>query len=247
MGDQRMERFSGKTAIVTGASRGIGRAVAERLYHEGANLVLAGLPEHGTAAELTERIGASPDRAVALAGDLRQVDFIGRLFDEAERRFGAPHIVAAIAGVNMNKPVVETTDDDYERIFSVNTRATFWIFREAARKVRDGGRILGVSSNMVLQGRPGVALYAASKAAVEQFVRILAKELGKRNVTVNAIAPGPTDTDMVSQLSRETAPAITPLGRLGCTRDIADVAAFLVSDDAHWVTGQVIGVNGGIV
>jgi len=100
---------------------------------------------------------------------------------------------------------------------------------------------------MTLQGRPGIALYAASKAAVEQFVKILAKELGPRNVTVNAVAPGPTDTAMVSQLSRDTAPGITPLGRLGQPRDIADVIAFLVSEDARWVTGQIIGVNGGIV
>jgi 3-oxoacyl-[acyl-carrier protein] reductase len=242
-----MQRLAGKTAIITGASQGIGRAVAQRLFAEGASLVLASLPEHGNAEDMIKQIGASGDRAHVVEGDLRQISFVKRLFEETEQRFGAPHIVAAIAGVNMNRPVVDTTDDDYERIFSINARATFWIFREAAQKIRDGGRILGVSSNMVLQGRPGVALYAASKAAVEQFVKILAKELGKRNVTVNAIAPGPTDTAMVSQLSRDTAPAITPLGRLGQPNDIADVVAFLVSEDAHWVTGQIIGVNGGIV
>lgn len=242
-----MQRLAGKTAIITGASQGIGRAVAQRLYAEGASLVLASLPEHGNAEDMIKQIGASGDRAHVVEGDLRQISFVKRLFEETEQRFGAPHIVAAIAGVNMNRPVVDTTDNDYDRIFSINTRATFWIFREAAQKIRDGGRILGVSSNMVLQGRPGVALYAASKAAVEQFVKILAKELGKRNVTVNAVAPGPTDTAMVSQLSRDTAPAITPLGRLGQPSDIADVVAFLVSEDAHWVTGQIIGVNGGIV
>ena len=242
-----MQRLAGKTAIITGASQGIGRAVAQRLYAEGASLVLASLPEHGNADDMIKQIGASGDRAHVVEGDLRQISFVKRLFEETEQRFGAPHIVAAIAGVNMNRPVVDTTDNDYDRIFSINTRATFWIFREAAQKIRDGGRILGVSSNMVLQGRPGVALYAASKAAVEQFVKILAKELGKRNVTVNAVAPGPTDTAMVSQLSRDTAPAITPLGRLGQPNDIADVVAFLVSEDAHWVTGQIIGVNGGIV
>jgi 3-oxoacyl-[acyl-carrier protein] reductase len=242
-----MQRLRNKVAIVTGVSQGIGLAVAQRFYAEGANLVLASLPEHDTSANVLKKIGASEDRALVVEGDLRQGDFVERIFLATEKRFGAPNIVAAIAGVNINKPMAEATDEDFDRIFSVNTRATFWLFREAARKIRDGGRILGVSSNMVLQGRPGVALYAASKAAVEQFVKILAKEVGHRSVTVNAIAPGPTDTAMVSQLSRDTAPAITPLGRLGQPSDIADVAAFLVSEDAHWVTGQVIGVNGGIV
>lgn len=240
------QKLTGKTAIVTGGSQGIGAAVAKRLYADGANLVLTYLSDRGKADEVIAQIGASPDRVLAVAGDLRQVDFVARLFDEAGRRFGAPDIVAAVAGVNLNRLVAETTEDDYDHVFSLNTRATFWIFREAARRVRDGGRIVGVSTNMTLQGRAGRALYAASKAAVEQFVKTLAKELGSRAITVNAVAPGPTDTAMVSQLSRDTAPATTPLGRLGKPEDIADVVAFLVSQDANWVTGQIIGVNGGI-
>jgi 3-oxoacyl-[acyl-carrier protein] reductase len=241
------KKLSGKTAIVTGASQGIGLAVARRFFNDGANVVVTYLPEHGQAERVIEQIGGAGDRVLVVAGDLRQVDFVGNLFDQAERRFGAPNIVAAIAGVNLNRPVVDTTEEDYDRIFSINARATFWIFREAARKVSDGGRIIGVSSNMVLQGRAGHALYAGTKAAVEQFVRTLAKELGARGITVNAVAPGPTDTAMVSQLSRDTAPGITPLGRLGQPADIADVIGFLASDDARWITGQVIGVNGGIV
>lgn len=241
-----MRNLTGKVAIVTGASQGIGRAIAKRLYADGANVVLSYLPEHGTR-DVIQQIGANSERALAVAGDLRRIDFVKRLFEEATDRFGGLDIVVANAGVNMNRPVVDTTEEDFERIFSVNIRGTFFVFQEAARKIRDSGRIVGISSNMTLQGRPGIALYAASKAAVEQFVKILAKELGPRNVTVNAIAPGPTDTTMVSQLSRDTAPGITPLGRLGRPRDIADVIAFLVSDDARWVTGQIIGVNGGIV
>jgi len=240
-------KLAGKIAIVTGASQGIGLAVAKRFFADGANLVLTYLPEHGSAEQVMEQVGTTADRALVLAGDLRQNGFIASLFDAADRRFGAPNIVAAIAGVNLNRPVVDTTEEDYDRIFSINTRATFWIFREAARRISNGGRIVGTSSNMVLQGRAGHALYSASKAAVEQFVRTLAKEIGGRGITVNAIAPGPTDTAMVSQLSRDTAPAITPLGKLGSPAEIADVVAFLVSEDARWITGQVIGVNGGIV
>ena len=242
-----MQNLTGKVAIVTGASQGIGRAIAKRLYANGANVVLSYLPEHGNAEDVIQQIGAKGDGAFAVEGDLRRIDFVKRLFEETARRFGAPDIVVANAGINMNKLVVDTTEEDFERIFAINTRGTFFVFQEAARQIRDGGRIVGISTNMTLQGRPGIALYAASKAAVEQFVKILAKELGPRNITVNAVAPGPTDTAMVSQLSRDTAPGITPLGRLGHPRDIADVFAFLVSEDARWVTGQIIGVNGGIV
>jgi 3-oxoacyl-[acyl-carrier protein] reductase len=242
-----MHNLNGKIAIVTGASQGIGQAIAERLYQDGAKVVLSYLPEHGNANEALRQIGVTDDRSFVCPGDLRRNDYVKCLFDETVQRFGVPDIVVANAGVNMNKPIVDTTEEDFERIFSVNIRGTFFVFQEAARRVRDGGRIVGVSTNMTLQGRPGIALYAASKAAVEQFVKILAKELGPRNVTVNAVAPGPTDTAMVSQLSRDTAPSMTPLGRLGQPRDIADVIAFLVSEDARWVTGQIIGVNGGIV
>jgi 3-oxoacyl-[acyl-carrier protein] reductase len=242
-----MQNLNGKIAIVTGASQGIGRAIAQRLYRDGAKIVLSYLPEHGNTDDLLGQFSATDGRALLCPGDLRLNDFVKRLFDETVQRFGAPDIVVANAGVNMTKPIVDTTEEDFEQIFSVNIRGTFFVFQEAARRIRDGGRIVGISTNMTLQGRPGIALYAASKAAVEQFVKILAKELGPSNVTVNAVAPGPTDTAMVSQFSRDTAPSVTPLGRLGQPRDIADVIAFLVSEDARWVTGQIIGVNGGIV
>jgi 3-oxoacyl-[acyl-carrier protein] reductase len=235
-----MQNLNGKIAIVTGASQGIGRAIAQRLYRDGAKIVLSYLPEHGNTDDLLGQFSATDGRALLCPGDLRLNDFVKRLFDETVQRFGAPDIVVANAGVNMTKPIVDTTEEDFEQIFSVNIRGTFFVFQEAARRIRDGGRIVGISTNMTLQGRPGIALYAASKAAVEQFVKILAKELGPSNVTVNAVAPGPTDTAMVSQFSRDTAPSVTPLGRLGQPRDIADVIAFLVSEDARWVTGQII-------
>jgi 3-oxoacyl-[acyl-carrier protein] reductase len=242
-----MRNLAGKVAVVTGASQGIGLAISRRLYANGASVVLSYLPEHGTAEDVLRQMGANEDRAIAVAGDLRCTDFVMRLFERAIDRFAAPDIVVANAAVNMSKPVVETTEEDFDWIFSLNARATFFVLRAAARHIRDGGHIISISSNMTLQSRPGVALYAGSKAAVEQFVRILSKELGPRGITVNAVAPGPTDTSMVSQLSRDTAPAITPLGRLGHPNDIAGVVEFLSSDQARWITGQVIGVNGGIV
>lgn len=242
-----MPNLSGKVAIVTGASQGIGLAIARRLHADGANVILTYLPGKLTAEDVLANLDGASDRATAIAGDLRRTDFAVELFKEAMRRLGAPDIVVANAGVNMNRSVADTTEEDFDEIFSVNARGTFFVLREAARHVRDGGRIVGVSTNMTLQGRPGIALYAGSKAAVEQFIKTLAKELGPRHITVNAVAPGPTDTSMVSQLSRDTAPGITPLGRLGRPEEIADVVGFLVSEEARWVTGQVIGVNGGIV
>ncbi len=242
-----MRNLFGKVAIITGASQGIGQAIARRLYADGAGLALTYLPQHAKAEDVLRRIGASDDRAIAIAGDLRCTDFTKRLFIEVIERFAALDIVVANAGVNMSKPVLDTSEEDFERIFSLNARATFFVLQEAARHIRDGGRIIAISSNMTLQHRPGIALYAASKAAVEQFVKVLAQELGARRITVNAVAPGPTDTAMVSQLSRDTAPAITPLGRLGQPDDIADAVGFLASDEARWITGQIIGVNGGIV
>jgi 3-oxoacyl-[acyl-carrier protein] reductase len=242
-----MPSLDGKVAIVTGASQGIGLGIAKRLRADGAKLVLTYFPEHAEPEHVSEQFGQSGDEIRIIPGDIRRTAFITTLFDKCDRAFGAPDIVVANAGVNMNKPVKDTTEEDFDQIISVNVRGTFFAFQQAAIRIKDGGRIIGVSSNMTLQGRPGIALYAASKAAVEQFVKILSRELGSRNVTVNAVAPGPTDTSMVSQLSRDTAPGMTPLGRLGRPTDIADVVAFLASDDARWITGQVIGVNGGIV
>ena len=170
-----MGTLTGKVAVITGASQGIGLAIAKRLYADGAKLVLTYLPEHANIDQVLRHIGAKRNEAHVVPGDIRQLDFVKVLFGECHSIFGAPDIVVANAGVNMNKPFKDTTEDDFERIFSVNVRATFFVFQQAAQKVSDGGRIIGISSNMTLQGRPGIALYAASKAAVEQFVRIFCK------------------------------------------------------------------------
>jgi 3-oxoacyl-[acyl-carrier protein] reductase len=238
--------LEGKIAIVTGASQGIGRAIAERLAGEGANVIVGYIDDAQKASEVVRLIEERGGRAVSVEADVRRPDSVKNLFDEALGHWGNVDIAIANAGVNLNKPVLETTDEDFERIFSVNARGTFFVFREAAKRIRDGGRIVGVSTNMTIQARPGIALYAGSKAAVEQFVKVLARELGSRMITVNAVAPGPTDTAMVSKLSRDTAPAATPFGRLGEPGDIADVVAFLASPESRWVNGQIIGVNGGL-
>jgi 3-oxoacyl-[acyl-carrier protein] reductase len=240
-------RLDGKIAIVTGASQGIGRAIARRLAQDGAAVALVDIENTGKASATVSDIERGGCRALAIKADVRDRAAVRAFFDAVIERWGEPHIVIANAGVNLTRRVVEATEADFDRIFSVNARGTFFVLQEAAMRVAAGGRIVAISTNMTLQTRPGIALYAGSKAAVEQFVRVLARELGEREITVNAVAPGPTDTEMVSQLSRDTAPAATPLGRLGNPGDIADVVAFLSSEDARWVNGQIIGVNGGLV
>lgn len=241
-----MGDLQGKVAVVTGASQGIGRAVAERLANDGAAVAVNFIVDRNKADGVVQSIRSTGGRAIAIKGDVRNSQEVRYVFECAEKELGQPDIVVANAGVNMNKLLVDTTDEDFEHIFSVNTRGTFFVFREAARRVRDGGRIIAISTNMTIQPRPGITLYAGSKAAIEQFVKILARELGVRKISVNAVAPGPTDTDMVSKLSRETAPAATPFGRLGKPEDIARAVAFLASAEAEWINGQIIGANGGL-
>jgi 3-oxoacyl-[acyl-carrier protein] reductase len=237
---------AGKVAIVTGASQGIGGAIAERLARDGATVVVNHTGNLASASQVVSAIEETGGRALAVEADIRDCEAIRHMFEEVVRSCGAPDIVVANAGVNLTRPLIEATEGDFDTIFSVNARGTFFVLQEAAKRVTSGGRIVAISTNMTVQPRPGIALYAGSKAAVEQFVKVLARELGHRKITVNAVAPGPTDTDMVSKLSRDTAPAATPLGRLGHPQDIADVVAFLVSEEARWVNGQIIGANGGL-
>ena len=143
--------------------------------------------------------------------------------------------------------IATTPLEDFDACFAVNTRGAFLTLAEAARRICDGGRIVAISTNLTQQTFPGYGVYAASKAAVEQMVRTLAREMGGRGITVNAVSPGPTDTDMMSEAARASAPGITPLGRVGLPQDIADVVAFLASDQGRWITGQILGANGGIV
>jgi 3-oxoacyl-[acyl-carrier protein] reductase len=236
----------GKVAIVTGASQGIGRAIAKRLACDGATVVVNHAGNVEDASKVVSMIEDTGGRALAVEADIRHCGAIRDMFEEVLRRCGALDIVIANAGVNLTRPLIEASEHDFDAIFSVNARGTFFVLQEAAKRVTSGGRIVAISTNMTVQPRPGIALYAGSKAAVEQFVKVLARELGHRKITVNAVAPGPTDTDMVSKLSRDTAPAATPLGRLGHPQDIADVVAFLVSEEARWVNGQIIGANGGL-
>ncbi|MFE9572786.1 SDR family oxidoreductase [Streptomyces sp. NPDC006692] len=242
--------MASRVAVVTGASRGIGRAIAERLGTDGTNVVVNYRSDTDAAAKTVATIRAAGGQATAVRADAAEPAQLRRLFDTAERTYGGVDIVVCNVGVARFAPIAETTDDDFDLMTRTNTRATFLALREAARRIRDGGRIAVVSSGTAVMQRPGSGVYGASKAAGDALVRTLAQELGPRRVTVNSVLPGATDTDALADLlplqAREELARQIPLGRLGRPDDIADVVGFLASDAARWVTGQAIRAGGGM-
>jgi len=238
-------KLTGKVAFVTGGSSGIGAAIARRLASDGAAVALTYSNNQSGAEEVVRDINRH-GRAIALPLDLTAAVELKSTFDRVVCELGSIDIVVANAGDVMAKPLAQVAFEDFEKAFAVNARGTLLTFAEAARRVSNGGRIVGVTTILTQQMRPGMGLYAASKATVEQFVRALAHELGPKAITANAVSPGPTDTGMLLPARREQAPKQTPLGRVGAPQDVADVVAFLTSDDARWITGQVIPVNGGM-
>jgi len=239
-----------QSAIVTGSSRGIGRAVAQELARQGFAVTVNGVRNLEDAATVAETIQAGGGRAIAVQADVADPAGAQLLFDRAEREFGGVDVVVNSAGVIGLKPVAELTADEFNRVIRVNVTGTFNMLRQAANRLRDGGSIVTFSTSALATALPGYAAYNASKAAVEAMTRVVSKELGPRGVTVNAIAPGPVDTEMFftdkSPELVERLIKMTPLGRLGKVGDIAPLVAFLVSPQARWVTGQVLRANGGL-
>lgn len=242
-----------RTAIVTGASRGIGAAIARRFAADGIAVVVNYAASRTEAERVVKDIRDNGGQAVAAQADVCAPAAFDRLFDTAESTFGGVDILVNNAGVIQqgSVPIAETDDARFDRIIDVNVKGVFLGLRLAAARLRDGGRIVNLSTSLVGLIAPGTAVYAAAKSAVETMTKVFARELRGRDICVNAVAPGPTDTvlfhhgkteDMVEQLRK--AP---PLERLGEPNDIAGVIAFLVGPDGGWVNGQVIRVNGGIV
>ncbi|MDL4813391.1 SDR family oxidoreductase [Actinomadura opuntiae] len=240
------KNLSGKAAVVTGASRGIGRAIALGLAARGASVAVNYLKNGDLAAEVVASIEAEGGTAVALQADLSRPAEVAGLFDRAEQAFGGLDIVFANAADAVVKPLIECTEEDYDRLFAANVKSVFFTLQEAARRVRDGGRIVATSTGGTKMFFTETSLYLGSKGAVEQFVRVLSRELGPRNVTVNALSPGFTDTDLLPDRDREVAAGMSPFGRVGQPQDVADVAVFLAGDEARWITGQNIAAGGGV-
>jgi 3-oxoacyl-[acyl-carrier protein] reductase len=244
-----MVALTGKVALVTGAGRGIGRAIAERLGEDGASVIVNYNFSENLAQEAVSAIVARGGRALALQADISKLSEVRRLFQEAEDHLGQLDILINNAGIGLLRPTVEMTEEEFDRLFTLNTKGTFFALQEAARRMRDGGRIVSLSTGATIAITPGFGAYAGSKAAVEQFSLALSKELGPRDITVNTVLPAIVDTgtlvlpdEVIVQLIQQT-----PLGRLGQPRDIADIIAFLVSDQARWMTGQTIRVGGGLI
>ena len=240
-----------RCAIVTGSSKGIGAAVAERLARDGFAIVVNYANGAEAADALAAKIKAAGGQAIAVRADVSDPAAVVALFDQAEQAFGGVNILVNNAGIMKLKPLVETEDALFDQHIAVNLKGTFNGLREASRRMRDGGRIVSFSSSVVGLYQPTYAVYAATKGAVEAMTHILAKELGKRGITVNVVAPGPVATELfLGDKSEEQVAAVKkmiPLGRLGEPEDIARVVRFLVGPDGGWVNGQVLRANGGVV
>jgi 3-oxoacyl-[acyl-carrier protein] reductase len=245
-----MKRLLGKTAIITGAGSGLGAATAQRFGREGANVVVNyhGDAQKDSVAQTLQVISQSGSKAVALKGDVTEQAVLEQLFDQATELGGGADILVNNAVRMVLKPIAEVTAHEFDALMSVNYRAVFFASAMAAKHLRPNGRVLNLSSNSTALFLPGYGLYDSTKGAVEQISRLLALEVGGRGITVNTVSPGPTDTpefrtrpvELIARLEN-----MSPMKRIGTVEEVVNVMLFLASDEAGWITGQNIRVNGG--
>lgn len=237
--------------LVTGGSRGIGAAISERLAADGCAVVINYAGRRDDAEALAGRLSAQGGEALALQADVSDPVGVQRLFDAAEARYGGVDVLVNNAGILEQAPIAQVEDDAFDRLIAINLKGSFNGMREAARRLRDGGRIVNLSTSLVGTKLETYGVYAATKSAVETMTAILSKELRGRSITVNAVAPGPTATDLflegkspelIDRMSK-----MNPLERLGTPADIAAVVSFLAGPQGGWINGQVIRANGGMV
>jgi 3-oxoacyl-[acyl-carrier protein] reductase len=246
---QEKEKAMAKTAIVTGASRGIGRSVAKRLAADGFAVVVNYAGSSDQAQEVVNEIRSADGEASAIKADVSNPEEVRQLFEEAIQKSGRVDVVVNNAGIMPLSPIAKGDVETFDKVIAINLRGTFLVFAQAAQKVAEGGRIIAFSSSVLAKSFPTYGPYIASKAGVEGLVPVLANELRGRNITVNAVAPGPTGTDLflngktpeqIAQLSK-----LAPLERLGQPEDIANVVSFLAGPDGSWVNAQIFRANGG--
>ncbi|MGW6567902.1 SDR family oxidoreductase [Streptomyces sp. NPDC054975] len=251
-----MGALTGRTALVTGGSRGIGRGIAERLGRDGARVAVHYGSNEAAAKETVSVIEAAGGAAFAIGQELGTEGDAAALWERFDEQTGGDglDILVNNAGIAASKPFATIDEAEYDRIFAVNTKAPFFLAQQGAERLRDGGRIINVSTGLSHAAlMPELIAYAMSKSALDTFTRYLSKVLGGRGITVNAVAPGIVDTDINAHWLRGDdeawagAAALSTLGRVGAPDDIADVVAFLASHDGRWVTGQWIDATGGSI
>jgi 3-oxoacyl-[acyl-carrier protein] reductase len=246
-----MFKQDNKVAIVTGASRGIGAAIAERLAKDGFTVVINYSGNAAPAAELTNKIEQAGGRALTAKADVSDAAAVRRMFDAAETAFGGVDVLVNNAGMMQLAKIAEADDANFDRQVAINLKGSFNALREAAKRLRNGGRIINLSTTVVGLKLETYGVYAATKAAVETMTAILAKEMRGRNITVNAVAPGPTATDLFlngkSTELIERMSKMNPLERLGTPADIAASVSFLAGPDGDWINGQTLRANGGMI
>ncbi|OME81437.1 3-ketoacyl-ACP reductase [Paenibacillus sp. FSL A5-0031] len=244
-------RLAGKVALVTGASRGIGREIAEQLAGKGAKVVVNFTSSPGKAEEVVNGIKRLGGEAIAIQADISIVAEVEAMFSKTIEAFGQIDILVNNAGIMITKPIANMTEEDFDKQFAINVKGTFFACQQAALHMNANGRIINFSTSVVGAMFPTYSVYAATKGAVEQITRQLAKELGPKGITINAIAPGPVNTELFKVGKSEEQIAgianMNAFGRLGEPEDISSVVLFLSSDESQWVTGQTIRVNGGFV
>jgi 3-oxoacyl-[acyl-carrier protein] reductase len=243
--------LKGKVAIVTGAGRGIGAAIAKRLGSEGVKVVVNYSRSESEAANVVQEIEKSGGKAAKVQANVSKVADVVRLFDETEKLYGKGDILVNNAGAILYKPIAEISEKEFDDLFDLNVKGTFFASQQAAKRFNNGGVILNFSSSTTAMMLPTYGAYVATKGAVEQFSHVLAKELGAKKIRVNVISPGPTETELFvtgkSQADLDRAAGMAAMGRLGQPEDIANVVAYLASDQGAWITGQNIRANGGTV
>jgi 3-oxoacyl-[acyl-carrier protein] reductase len=246
-----MKKSMNRVAIVTGASRGIGAAIAARLARDGFAVVVNYAGNAASAEAVVAQIKGAGGQALAVQGDVADPAAVAWMFDAAEKAFGGVDVLVNNAGIMALAPIAKSDDALFDRQIAVNLKGTFNTLREASRRLRTGGRIVNLSTSVVGLKLETYGVYAATKAAVELLTGVLSKELRGRSITVNAVAPGPTATDLfldgkppelVARMAK-----MNPLERLGTPDDIAAAVAFLIGPDGGWINGQVLRANGGMV
>lgn len=241
---------SPQIALITGASRGIGAAIARRLARDGFSVAINYASNAAEADALAAELAQAGASAITVQADVSKADQVQAMFTAVEHKLGKIDILVNNAGILKTVPLAQTSDDLYAQNFAINTQGVFNTLREAATRLNEGGRIINLSSTTLALNLPGYAIYNGTKAAVEAFTRVFAKELRGRRITVNAVAPGPVATELFlngkTEEQIQTFAKMPPLERLGQPNDIAGVVAMLAGKDGAWVNGQVLRANGGV-